>query len=83
MHYNDSNRGIAHLRLGTSVAGLADVGTVDAYNAGTQKNMVDQVTSVSVSSDALYWFEVKTATKNAASTGYRFDWQYIAFARSA
>jgi hypothetical protein len=73
-----ANAGIVHVLIDD-----VDVGTIDWYSATTLTNTIKTLNNVPFNGDLQHEVAFLVSTKNASSSGYQFEVQWIRFTRTA
>ncbi len=73
-----ANGGIATIQIDN-----VDVATIDSYSASATENVEKTSAAISISLAGLHTVSLKMATKNAASSGYQFQYQILCLYRTA
>lgn len=78
IHSTNTNRGIYTVKLDSTT-----IGTIDGYAATPALNVVNEITSISVATSAMYTLKFVMASKNASSSNYYYSLLWITFRRTA
>ena len=78
LHLTGSDRGIYSLQFDG-----VEKGTIDGYSAGTVRNVLADVTGISIATSGKVRFSMKVATKHASSSAYFTKFYVVSLIRTA